>query len=516
MNLPSALLQDYLSRSAERLPGKIALVAGREQWTYAELERHSDAVAYVLRRGGVRRGDRVIVLAENGSTPAIAFWGILKADGVACIVSPETAPHKLAYYLGDTRAAALVVDKHLDSAFVPIIGNAPHLVTVLAAGNPPEATMPELQTFADALTALPADFRPPRHNLDIDLAAIVYTSGSTGEPKGVMLTHRNMLAASSAINHYLGHLEDDVILGALPFSFDYGLYQLILAAAVGARLVVERSFALLLQVLARAQREAVTVFPCVPSVVALMERLPVRELLHVRSVTSTGDVLAERHVATLRRVFPAAQIFSMYGVTECKRCSYLPPEDLERKPGSVGLPIPGTEFWLVDEQDQRLGPNQVGELVIRGATVMRGYWEKPEATARRLRPGVLPGELVLYTGDLCRLDEDGYLYFVARMDDVIKSRGEKVALREVEAVLLVLPGVREAAVIALPDAVWGHVLKAFVVAENSAVLDIDHLLAGCRLRLTPAQVPKAIFVVAELPRTRNGKIDKAALRTPLD
>jgi acyl-CoA synthetase (AMP-forming)/AMP-acid ligase II len=226
--------------------------------------------------------------------------------------------------------------------------------------------------------------------------------------------------------------------------------------------------------------------------------------------------LAERHVATLRRVFPAAQIFSMYGVTECKRCSYLPPEDLERKPGSVGLPIPGTEFWLVDEQDQRLGPNQVGELVIRGATVMRGYWEKPEATARRLRPGVLPGELVLYTGDLCRLDEDGYLYFVARMDDVIKSRGEKVALREVEAVLMVLPGVREAAVIALPDAVWGHVLKAFVVAENSAVLDVDHLLAGCRLRLTPAQVPKAICVVAELPRTSNGKIDKAALRTPLD
>jgi acyl-CoA synthetase (AMP-forming)/AMP-acid ligase II len=231
----------------------------------------------------------------------------------------------------------------------------------------------------------------------------------------------------------------------------------------------------------------------------------------VRYVTNTAAALAGKHIERLRQIFPAAQLFSMYGLTECKRCTYLPPADLERKPGSVGLAIPNTELWIVDENDVRLPPGQVGQLVIRGATVMRGYWEKPEQTARKLRPGPLPGEVVLYTGDYCRLDEEGYLYFVGRMDDIIKSRGEKVAPREVENTIVDIPGVKEAAVIGVPDEVLGQAVKAFVVLEEGAVLDEKEILRACQARLENFMVPKLVTFVPSLPRTTTGKISKTAL-----
>ncbi len=201
----------------------------------------------------------------------------------------------------------------------------------------------------------------------------------------------------------------------------------------------------------------------------------------------------------------------MYGLTECKRVSYLPPEDLDRKPDSVGLAIPNTEVWIVDEEGRRVGPNVVGQLVVRGPTVMKGYWEKPEATAKKLRPGPLPGEQVLFTGDLCRMDEEGYLYFVARLDDVIKSRGEKIAPKEVEAALLAIPGVREAAVVGVPDELLGQAVKAFVVLERGARLGPKEIRFECQRRLEPFMVPKAVVVVPELPKTSTGKIKKTEL-----
>jgi acyl-coenzyme A synthetase/AMP-(fatty) acid ligase len=201
----------------------------------------------------------------------------------------------------------------------------------------------------------------------------------------------------------------------------------------------------------------------------------------------------------------------MYGLTECKRCTYLPPEDLERKPNSVGIAIPNTEVWVVDEHGQRLGPGQVGQLVVRGATVMRGYWEKPEATAERLKPGPLPGESVLYTGDLCRMDEEGYVYFVARMDDIIKSRGQKVVPKEVESTLMNIPGVKETAVIGVPDAALGQTVKAFVVLEQGVTLTEKELQRECMRALEPSAVPRHIQFVPSLPKTSTGKIKKTDL-----
>ena len=211
--------------------------------------------------------------------------------------------------------------------------------------------------------------------------------------------------------------------------------------------------------------------PTIFAVLAELKNLKDYDFSKIRYVTNTAAALPVKHITMLRDLFPTARIYSMYGLTECKRCTYLPPEDIDRKPTSVGIAIPNTELWLVDEDGNRVGPNKVGQLVIRGATVMRGYWEKPEATAKKLKPGPLPGEMVLYTGDFCRLDDEGYLYFVGRMDDIIKSRGEKVAPKEVENVLYNITGVRDAAVIGVPDDILGQAVKAFVVLEAGVALD---------------------------------------------
>lgn len=510
------LLQDLLQGSVARLPDKVALVCGGERRTWSDLGRATHALAHALVRCGVGRGDRVLVLTDNGASTVIGFWAALEASAVPSVISPQTRGGKLAYLIGDCAPAALVVDARLLSVVLAAREAGAALPPMIVARAPAGATLPDGATrWEEAVAAEPSDAPPPRRSLDIDLAAIIYTSGSTGDAKGVMLTHRNMLTAAASVSSYLGYAEADVIVSALPLSFDYGLYQMLMAARVGARLVLERSFAFPTKVLERMQAERATVFPGVPTMYALLAglRSPERwDLSTVRNVTNTAAALAGKHIEVVRGVFPQARIFSMYGLTECKRVSYLPPEELDRKPDSVGVPIPNTEVWIVDDRGRRVPPGVVGQLVVRGATVMRGYWGKPEATAKKLRPGPLPGEQVLYTGDYCRLDEDGYLYFVARMDDIIKSQGEKVSPKEVENALLDVPGVVEAAVIGVPDPILGQAVKAFVVLAPDADLSPEQIRRESRGRLEAIMVPKEVVVVADLPKTTSGKIKKTDLR----
>ncbi len=511
------LLHDYLNHSARRLPSKVALVCGDRRLTYSELELRSNALAHALIRRGVARGDRVIVFAENTAEAVISFWAVLKANAVVVMVNPQTRADKLAYYLNDCRAAALISEGRLSSEFIPAMARTPHLRAAIIAGAMPSLLVDgpvALTPWESALTAEISTVPPARQGIDVDLAAIIYTSGSTGEPKGVMLTHRNMLTAATSISTYLRMVEDDVVMNVLPLAFDYGLYQLLLTTRVGARLVLERSFAFPARVLTKLVQEGVTGFPGVPtifSILAEMKGLWGQDFSRLRFVTNTAAALSLKHIRMLKELFPHSRIYSMYGLTECKRCTYLPPEDLERKPTSVGIPIPNTEVWVVDENGQRLEPGQIGQLVVRGATVMRGYWEKPEATAERLKPGPLQGELVLYTGDLCRLDEEGYVYFVARMDDIIKSRGEKVAPKEVESTLMNIPGVKESAVIGVPDPTLGQAVKAFVVLEQGATLTEKDLQRECLRSLEPYAVPRYIELVPSLPKTSTGKIKKTDL-----
>ena len=458
-----------------------------------------------------------MVFADNTVETVVSFWATLKANAVIAIVNPLMKADKLAYLLNDCRAVALITDGHHTPIFADAAGKSSHLKLVIISGTVDESRTRDLPGVVAWDAALASESRaepPARRNIDIDLAAIVYTSGSTGDPKGVMLTHRNMLTAATSITSYLENVEDDVILSVLPMSFDYSLYQMIMAFRMGARLVLERSFTYPAKVLKLLVDEGVTGFPGVPTVYAIlaeMKTLAQYDFSKIRYVTNTAAALPVKHITMLSDLFPKAAIYSMYGLTECKRCTYLPPKYLKDKPTSVGIAIPNTELWIVGEDDRKLGPNEVGQLVIRGATVMKGYWDKPEATAKKLRPGPVPGEFVLYTGDYARLDEDGFLYFVGRMDDIIKSRGEKVAPKEVENALVNIQGVKEAAVIGVADEILGQAVKAYVVLEKGVSMSDKEIVRECQRRLENFMVPKHVVFVDDLPKTTTGKIKKTGL-----
>jgi acyl-CoA synthetase (AMP-forming)/AMP-acid ligase II len=278
--------------------------------------------------------------------------------------------------------------------------------------------------------------------------------------------------------------------------------------------VLERSFAFPKRILDLAAQARVTVLPGVPAAFNLLTNLATLsryDLGRLRMITNAAAALSEEHIGKLRGLFPRATLFSMYGLTECKRVTYLPPEELDIRPLSVGRGMPNQELWLVDEAGRRLPNGATGELVIRGSHVMRGYWEKPVETAERLKPGPLPGESVLYSGDIFRSDAEGYLYFVARKDDIIKSRGEKVSPREVENALYRLPGVLEVAVVGVPDTVFGQAVKAFVVLGPGRRYSERDIIGHCGARLESFMVPKYVEFVDGLPKTDNGKIKRQAL-----
>ena len=514
---PVPLLHDYLQQAASENSNKVALVCMKQRITYSELDARSNALGNFLVAAGVKRGDRVVIFADNTVETVISFWAVLKANAVVSIVNPLTKSDKLSYLLEDCRPAALITDAHLHSVFAAPARSCHHLRCIILSGaidNMRLADLPHATHWDSAITNGIHKTPPTRSCIDIDIAAIIYTSGSTGDPKGVMLTHRNMLAACTSVSSYLELQEDEVILCVLPLAFDYGLYQMIMAFHTGARLVLERSFAFPAQILNLLVAEGVTGFPGVPTIFSILSELKSLkdyDLTKIRFVTNTAAALPVKHILMLRDVFPGARIYSMYGLTECKRCTYLPPKDIDLKPSSVGIAIPNTEMWIVDDDGNKVGSDTVGQLVIRGATVMKGYWEKPEATDRKLKPGPIPGEQVLYTGDFCKMDKEGYLYFVGRMDDIIKSRGEKIAPKEVENMLMNIPGVKEAAVIGVPDNILGQAVKAFVVFEDGIILTEKQLQNECQSRLENFMVPKYIVVMPSLPKTDTGKIKKTGL-----
>ncbi|MDC7786460.1 class I adenylate-forming enzyme family protein [Rhodoplanes sp. TEM] len=507
-------VETFLSASAARRPDKVALVAGERRLTWRDLDRASDRLAGALAAHGIRRGDRVVVFMDNCAEAVVAIFAILKAGGVFSPIHPSTKADKLAYVLNNCRAAGLVTLGRLARVAAAALAQAPAVGTVMVA-EPRDGAPPSWLRYDAALSADAAP--PPAPGIALDLAMLIYTSGTTGRPKGVMMTHQNMLAAAGAVAACIDSREDDVILSVLPLSFNYGLYQVFLAARSGATLVLEKSFAFPQAVVQRIAAERATVFPLVPTIAALLlqlKDLKTGDLPTLRTFTNTAAALPIGHILRLRTLFPAARLHSMYGLTECKRCTWLPPDELMRRPDSVGVALPGTEVWVADETGAPLPPGEVGELVVRGPHVMQGYWDDPAATARALRPGPYPWERVLHTGDLFRADAEGFFYFVARKDDIIKSRGEKVSPQEVERALHALPGVREAAVLGVDDPILGQAVKAIVVAAPGALTAQD-VIRHCARVLEDVMVPKHVEFRDALPKLDNGKIDRRALAAPL-
>jgi acyl-CoA synthetase (AMP-forming)/AMP-acid ligase II len=346
------------------------------------------------------------------------------------------------------------------------------------------------------------------------LATIIYTSGSTGEPKGVMSAHYNMVSATRSITQYLENVEDDIILNVLPLSFDYGLYQVLMGFFFGGTVVLEKSFLYPYKILEKVIQEKVTGFPLVPTMAALllqMEDLSKFDLRSLRYVTNTAAALPVVYIRKLQAMLPHVKMFSMYGLTECKRVSYLPPDQLDRRPESVGIAIPNEEVLVVDDDGNEVPSGHVGELVIKGSNVMQGYWNAPEETAKRFRPGRYRGEALLFSGDLFKRDEEGFLYFVGRKDDMIKTKGERVSPKEIENALCELEGVAEAAVVGIPDEMIGQAIKAFIVPKKEASLTEKLVIAHCTKNLEPFMIPKYVEFRESLPKSANGKIDKKAL-----
>jgi long-chain acyl-CoA synthetase len=505
------LVQDLVHQAAARLPDKVALIDGPRRITYGEFSTSVRRLAAGLRARGIGRGDRVVLFLPNGADLVIAALGVLEAGAAFVPLHSQTKAAKLGYILRDTEAVGLIAHHSLSGVWQPAITDSSVRAALVAGGDAASGSL------AEAMATTAAAPRDPG-TIDLDLGAIIYTSGTTGQPKGVMLSQRNMVSAARSVSTYLPLREDDVIACVLPMCFSYGLYQPLLAAQAGATVLIEGGFTFPVRTLEAMQRERASVFPAVPAVYATLLGLANLErfdLSSLRLMTNAAAALPVPVLQELRRRFPAVRFYSMYGQTECKRISYLDPAELDGRPGSVGRGMPNQELFLASE-DGRLrrtteGEGE-GELVVRGSHVMMGYWRKPEETAAKLKEGLYPGEKVLHTGDLFRTDAEGFLYFVARKDDIIKSRGEKVSPREVENILHEIAGVSLSAVVGVPDPLLGEAVKAYIVRTPESTLTDKDVIKYCLARLENYMVPKHVAFVDSLPMTSSGKVNKSELK----
>jgi amino acid adenylation domain-containing protein len=513
---PQRLLHESLIFSASRreIAEKAAVIVEGVPYGYSQLLAASRSLAAFMQNRGLRRGDRVAVYMDNTWPCVVSIYATLIAGGVFLVINPQTKADKLEFILKDSGARFLLSDSHLQGVFAGVLANAPELTEVIMSGETSASA-----AFARPVTGFDSALAEGGSPVDsgvisVDLAALIYTSGSTGNPKGVMQTHQSMVFAAGSLIQYLRLGAADRILCVLPLAFDYGLYQLLMAITLGATLVLERSFIYPAEIYARMRETAVTVFPGVPTIYAMLISAHAREPLNfpaVTRITNTAAALPDHHVARLREIFPNALVYKMYGLTECKRVCYLEPELADSKPGSVGKAIPGTEIFLLDSEDRPVPPGETGILHVRGAHVMLGYWNRPDLSAQMLKPGRLPGERVLCTHDHFRMDADGFLYFVGRTDDIIKTRGEKVSPVEVENALHAIPGIREAAVVGIPDDLLGQAIRAYVVAESDAKLTDRQVRAMCGGLLENFMVPKEVLFCESLPKTATGKVSKRLL-----
>ncbi|WP_084462926.1 class I adenylate-forming enzyme family protein [Hydrogenophaga sp. PBC] len=487
-------------------PGKTAVVVGERRVSYGELIAQVHGIAVAMHDAGITRGDRVVLLLDSSVDYVAALHAVGHLGAVAVPLGPQTKAAKLTHVLNDTGARALLTQATLSSVWGAASHGASLCVWVRGEAPSPALAWPSPSNHATDL---------PGPTSAGDLATLIYTSGTTGQPKGVMLSHANMLAAWRSVQAYLQLRPQDVIGLALPPSFSYGLYHVVMGLGIGATLVLENTAAFPAKLVQRLASERVTVFPGVPMLWAslLALDLSAHDLSALRLITNAAAALPAAHTALLRARLPQAQLLLMYGLTECKRASYLPHEEVDSRPESVGRGLPFQEHWLVDEHGQRL-PDQgcaTGELVVSGAHVSAGYWNAAPGVATRISPGPRPGEHTLRTGDVFRRDEHGWLYCVGRTDDMFKSRGEKVYPLEVEHAICELPGVLEAAVAPMPDERLGLAVKAHVRLKPGATLAEREVIRHCQARLESWMVPKAVVFVDQLPQTESGKLRRRDL-----
>jgi long-chain acyl-CoA synthetase len=522
-------VQDYFENYARLYPNKEALIVGEERWTYSSINYNADQLGLFLLEIGIRREDRVIIYMENSSELVISIYGILKAAGVFVIINSQVQANKLAYIIQDSGAVVLIA--HVSKS--EVVKKALNVITtqckIIWVGSKlqiPKSLLSSSFGWEDIFTnAGKQEYSAYKRSsvleridadcINLDLAALIYTSGSTGEPKGVMSTHINIISAAHSIIQYIENTEDDIILNTLPLSFDYGLYQIIMAFMFGGTVVLEKSFIFITDIIKLIRKEQVTGFPIVPTIIAMLlkiKNLNEYDFSSLKYITNTGAALPIEHIKRIRNELPDVRIYSMFGLTECKRVCYLHPDEIDKRPDSVGKAMPNCEVFIVDEKEKEVKPGEIGELVVRGLNVMKGYWNSPYLTAKYFRPGLNFSENLLFTGDYFKKDEEGYLYFIGRKDDMIKSRGERLSAKEIENVIYQIKGIIEVAVTGVPDEILGQAIKAFIVKEDSSNISERYILEYCSQNLELFAIPKYIEFVDKIPKTPHGKIDKLKLK----
>lgn len=510
-------VEELLEQSSKSYPDKVAVLDGEERWTFAKLESAASYLAVDLITRRIKSEDRVAIFLDNSVETVLSIFAVLKAGGIFVVLASHTRPARLISILNDCGATALVTNNKGLRLLEDYHQHLLHLRVVYA--TEPTTSLrakcrPEHVSFYEAIQGDDhAGIVQQTRKLDRTPAALIYTSGSTGESKGVVLTHLNITFATEIISTYLENSSNDVILNVLSFSHSYGLTQLFTAFRVGATLIVEDISCKSREILESIALHQVTGFALTPTIATtlLEQDFSAYDLSALRYVTNASDALPVTIIRRLRAVLPHVKLFSMYGLTECIRVSFLPPDQIDNHPTSIGRGLPNQEIYIVDEQDNRLGPGLVGELVVRGPNVMQGYWGRPRETASVLRRGTEPNESLFYTGDLFRTDDEGFFHFVCRKDDVIRTCGEKVSPSEVESVLYLRGGIEEAVVVGVPDNILGQAVKAFVRLEEGTTLSEREIIAHCTKHLEQFKVPTLIEFASVIPRTSGGKIKRHQL-----
>jgi acyl-CoA ligase (AMP-forming) (exosortase A-associated) len=512
---------DDLVRRGES--GRPALTFRDETISYGELRRRVAVAAAGLRRLGIRRGDRVMVYLEKRFETVVASLAVSAAGGVLVPVNPVAKAPQVAYIAVDCAAVALVTTPDRYRRMLGELPRATALAHLVLVGDgdagdcQPDGCGPRLTWWAD-LSTEDADGSTVDGVVDADVAAILYTSGSTGGPKGVVLSHRNLLAGAESVAGYLGHTREDVILSVLPLSFDAGFSQLTTSLFAGAHLVLV-NYLMPREVVRLCERHRVTALTCVPPLWTQLvgQPWPPGSTRHLRYFANTGGRMPRTTLARLRAIFPGARPFLMYGLTEAFRSTYLDPAEVDHRPDSIGKAIPNAEVLVVRPDGTPCEPYEHGEIVHRGALVALGYWNDPERTAQRFRPCPSPGEPhpagnAVWSGDLAYRDEDGFLYFVGRTDDMIKTSGYRVSPTEVEEVAYATGLVGDAVAFGVPDERLGQHIVLAVTGPAGDTCDTETLAKALRRDLPKYMRPKRIAVLPRLPRSANGKFDRVRLR----
>ena len=510
---PSAIF-DYLINAAEHFPDKTAVIHGKKSRTYSEFLSLASCQASWLVSLSLEKGFRAAILTDDPFDYITSYFAIQMAGGIVVGLNTQTCERSLKKVLTDCSASIIFSSEKFRRYLVKAVPAVPSLQwSVLAdfKGDDGEVSHVKWLDWSNTVTETKDDATALFPVvLTEDIAQIIYTSGTTADPKGVMLRHRNLVANITSVIDNLSLSEKDRVMAVLPFFYSYGNSVFLTHFAVCGTLVVNQSFLYPNVVLDEMVAHNVTGFSGVPSTFAIMlNRSAIKDYSFpsLRYLTQAGAAMAPQLAKRLTGVFSGVEIYIMYGQTEAApRLSCLLPEDLERKPGSIGKAIPGVTLDLRDSNGQPVAQGEVGEIVANGDNIMAGYWERPEETAEALRPEGL------WTGDLARMDEEGYLFMVSRKSDMIKSGSHRIAPKEIEEIILEHESVHEAVVLGQEDEILGETIKACIVLKPDAHCTEKDLSRHCRKNLPPFKVPHQILFLDELPKTATGKIKKADLQ----